>query len=113
QQETNPKAAQDALNNKSAQASVEKSDPKTILEGKPASKKAIIQAGAYSNHDQAKQMQQKLADAGVSAYITEVETSKGKVYRVRTGHYPDRETAGKALERLRKKGADGIVIGQP
>ncbi|WP_373746276.1 SPOR domain-containing protein [Neisseria dentiae] len=113
QQETNRKAAQDALNNKSAQASVEKSDPKTILEGKPASKKAIIQAGAYSNRDQAKQMQQKLADAGVSAYITEVETSKGKVYRVRTGHYPDRETAGKALERLRKKGADGIVIGQP
>lgn len=110
QQEANRKAAQDALNNKSTHTA-EKSDPKAILEGK-ANTKAIIQIGAYSSRRQAQQMQQKLADAGVSTYVSETETSKGKVYRVRTGHYPNREAAGKALEKIRQKGADGMVIGQ-
>lgn len=110
QQEANRKAAQDALNNKST-STAEKSDPKAILEGK-ANTKAIIQIGAYSSRRQAQQMQQKLADAGVSTYVSETETSKGKVYRVRTGHYPNREAAGKALEKIRQKGADGMVIGQ-
>lgn len=110
QQEANRKAAQDALTNKSSRPA-EKSDPKAILEGK-TNTKAMIQIGAYSSRQQAQQMQQKLADAGVSTYVSETETSKGKVYRVRTGSYPNREAAGKALERIRQKGADGMVIGQ-
>ena len=110
QQEANTQAAQNALANK-APRTTEKSDPKAILEGKSNSK-AVIQIGAYSSSRQAQQMQQKLADAGISAYVSETETSKGKVYRVRTGSYPNREAAGKALEKIRQKGADGMVIGQ-
>ncbi|SUA35838.1 tetrapac protein [Neisseria zoodegmatis] len=110
QQEANRKAAQDALANKSSHPA-EKSDPKAILEGK-TNTKAMIQIGAYSSRRQAQQMQQKLADAGVSTYVSETETSKGKVYRVRTGSYPNREAAAKALEKIRQKGADGMVIGQ-
>lgn len=110
QQEANRKAAQDALANKSSRPA-EKSDPKAILEGK-TNTKAMIQIGAYSSRQQAQQMQQKLADAGVSTYVSETETSKGKVYRVRTGSYPNREAAAKALEKIRQKGADGMVIGQ-
>lgn len=110
QQEANTQAAQNALANK-APRTTEKSDPKAILEGKSNSK-AVIQIGAYGSSRQAQQMQQKLADAGISAYVSETETSKGKVYRVRTGSYPNREAAGKALEKIRQKGADGMVIGQ-
>ena len=72
----------------------------------------MIQAGAFSNADQAKQMQQRLANVGVSTYVSETETSKGKVYRVRTGSYPSREAANKVLADIRKKGLDGMVVGQ-
>lgn len=37
------------------------------------------------------------ADAGVGAHVSESETSKGTVYRVRTGSYPNRAAANQAL----------------
>lgn len=111
-QESQKKNAQDVLNNKSAKAVAK--DPQAILEGKAQIQKgkAIIQAGAYSNREQAKQVQQRLANLGISAYISEADTSKGKVYRVRTVAYPDRQTANKALGHIRQQGIDGLVIGQ-
>ena len=57
-------------------------------------------------------MLQKLADAGVSAHVSESETSKGTVYRVRTGSYPNRAAANQALAKIRQQGLDGMVIGQ-
>ncbi|UOO83153.1 SPOR domain-containing protein [Uruburuella testudinis] len=106
---------QDILNNKAATAAA-KPDPKAILEGRStaaaAGGKALIQAGAYSSRDQARQTQQKLANAGVSAYISEAETSKGTVYRVRTGNYASRAAADRDLAKIRQQGVDGMVIGQ-
>ena len=58
------------------------------------------------------QVLQKLADAGVSAHVSESETSKGTVYRVRTGSYPNRTAANQALAKIRQQGLDGMVIGQ-
>ncbi|MCS4532996.1 SPOR domain-containing protein [Neisseria montereyensis] len=110
QEAANRKAAEDALNNKSADIA-DKVDPQAILEAK-ASAKASIQLGAFSSRQQARQMQQKLADKGISSYITEADTGKGKTFRVRTGSYPTREAAGKALDSIHKKGFDGIIIGQ-
>ncbi|MDO5640276.1 MAG: SPOR domain-containing protein [Neisseria sp.] len=109
---------QDILNNKAAQPqAAAKADPQAILDGRGGAAatsggKAIIQAGAYSNREQAAQIRQKLADAGVSAYISEAETSKGTVYRVRTGSYASRNAANQALAKIRQQGVDGIVIGQ-
>lgn len=111
QEAANRKAAEDALNNKSA-GIADKVDPQSILEAK-SSTKASIQLGAFSSRQQAQQMQQKLADEGISTHISEADTGKGKTFRVRTGSYPSREAADKALNNIHKKGLDGIIIGQP
>lgn len=101
--------ARAALNNQSAKT---KSDPQAILNGKAGGGKAIIQAGAFTALQQAQQAQQKLANAGISAHISEADTSKGKVYRVRTGAYPSRAAADAALAKIRAQGLDGMVIGR-
>ena len=102
-------SAQDALNNKAAKSAA---NPQAILEGSTTGGRVIIQAGAYSSSAQANQVLQKLADAGVSAHVSESETSKGTVYRVRTGSYPNRTAANQALAKIRQQGLDGMVIGQ-
>ena len=98
--------AQQALENKSKPA---KADPKEILNNQKG-RRAIIQAGAYNSQTQAKKVQQRLADAGYSASINEVDTAKGKVYRVRTGSFSSQEAAQNALAKIRLQGVDGVVI---
>lgn len=98
--------AQQALENKSKPA---KADPKEILNNQKG-RRAIIQAGAYNSQAQAKKVQQRLADAGYSASINEVDTAKGKVYRVRTGSFSSQEAAQNALAKIRLQGVDGVVI---
>ena len=102
-------AAQDVLNNKAAKSAA---NPQAILEGSTTGSRVIIQAGAYSSSAQANQVLQKLADAGVSAQVSESEASKGTVYRVRTGSDPSRAAAIRALGKVRQQGLDGMVIGQ-
>lgn len=120
--ETQPKAQTKEPSKKSTATTPTRNTPKKpspqdILEGRAGTAvvsqgKVLIQAGAYSSADQAKRVQQTLANAGVSAYITEANTSKGKVYRVRSASYPNREAANRALDKIRAHGLDGIVIGQ-
>ena len=95
-----------ALENKSKPA---KADPKEILNNQKG-RRAMIQAGAYNSQAQAKKVQQRLADAGYSASINEVDTAKGKVYRVRTGSFSSQEAAQNALAKIRLQGVDGVVI---
>ena len=47
----------------------------------------------------------------MNASMTKIETSKGTVYRIQTGSYPNREAAANALERLKAKGVNGAVVG--
>ena len=98
--------AQQALENKAKPA---KADPKEILNNQKG-RRAMIQAGAYNSQAQAKKVQQRLADAGYSASINEVDTAKGKVYRVRTGSFSSQEAAQNALAKIRLQGVDGVVI---
>ena len=98
--------AQQALENKSKPT---KADPKEILNNQKG-RRAMIQAGAYNSQAQAKKIQQRLADAGYSASINEVDTAKGKVYRVRTGSFSSQEAAQNALAKIRLQGVDGVVI---
>ena len=95
-----------ALENKSKPA---KADPKEILNNQKG-RRAMIQAGAYNSQAQAKKVQQRLADAGYSTSINEVDTAKGKVYRVRTGSFSSQEAAQNALAKIRLQGVDGVVI---
>lgn len=74
-----------------------------------AGRRATIQAG-YSNKAQAQQLQRKMQSAGIQAGIVEINTDKGKVYRVKSGAYPNKEAANRVLDRLRKeRGIGGTV----
>lgn len=71
--------------------------------------KAAIQAG-YPEKERALSLQRKMKAAGINAGILEVNTDKGKVYRVKTGSYPNRAAAEHDLNRMRVHGIGGTVI---
>ena len=71
--------------------------------------KVAIQAG-YPEKERALSLQRKMKAAGINAGILEVNTDKGKVYRVKTGSYPNRAAAEHDLNRMRVHGIGGTVI---
>jgi len=70
----------------------------------------VIQVVALSDADKAKELQGKIAAAGLKAYTEVVQTAKGPVTRVRVGPYPNREAAEKARAQLQPLQLDGKVI---
>lgn len=111
----NPKLTpQEILDNKAAaqvggkEKAATKPDPQAILDGK--SGKSLVQVGAYTNEQQARVVQQKLAAVGVDTAISPSETSKGTVYRVRTGSYDSRAQAEQVLQKIQAQGLGGIVV---
>lgn len=72
--------------------------------------KFVVQVAALADTAKAKQLQQRVAGAGVKAYTEVVKTSKGNVTRVRAGPYETREAAEKARGRLKSAGLDGKVV---
>jgi DedD protein len=96
-----------------------KADPKTDLrpapkpdprpdvkaEGKPApgastAKGFVMQVGAFSSPEKAKQLQQQLRAAGFPAYLESIKTASGDRIRVRAGPFATIEAAQKARTRL-------------
>lgn len=74
-------------------------------------KRMVIQVGAYTSEEQARSVQRKLADAGVSAYVAAPSGKGGNaLYRVRTGSYPNRQAAGQALGKIKAQGLDGMLL---
>ena len=71
----------------------------------------VIQVGAYTTEEQARTVQKRLADAGVSAYVAPPANKGGNaLYRVRTGSYPNRQAAGQAMGKIKSQGLDGILL---
>ncbi len=70
----------------------------------------VIQVAALSDTAKAKELQAKIAGAGLKAYTEVVQTSKGPVTRVRVGPYNSREAAEKARPQLQKLQLDGKVV---
>jgi len=95
-----------------ATASKGKSDDtqitKSISNEKPATaaESFIVQVGAYSNADTAKQELVKLKKWGFRAYTEKVSD----MMRVRVGPYSDREKAEKARQQLEKHGLHPVVM---
>ena len=86
-----------------------KSDVKTA--GKTSEKPIphsgwVVQVGAYSNVDTAKQLQVKLSKMGYHAYTEKA----GNVLRVRVGSYPTREAAEKIQHKLEAMGQQPNVV---
>ncbi|MEW5709007.1 MAG: SPOR domain-containing protein [Pseudomonadota bacterium] len=69
----------------------------------------VVQVGAFSSAENAKQLKDRLSANGIQAYTETVATAKGKQVRVRAGPFPTREAAEQTLARLERLGLNGII----
>jgi DedD protein len=66
----------------------------------PVGRGFVMQVGAFSSADKAKQLQQQLRAAGFPAYLEAVKTASGERTRVRAGPFATVEAAQKARTKL-------------
>ncbi|MCA6218502.1 SPOR domain-containing protein [Ideonella sp. B7] len=107
-------------------------DPAAILAGEPVSSKAdkpaktdkpaepaaaggdafiyFVQAGAYSNSNDAEQQRARLAMQGLVAKVSEREQAGRTVYRVRLGPFDSRDEAERQQDRLKGAGLDSALV---
>ncbi|HSD61871.1 MAG TPA: SPOR domain-containing protein [Burkholderiales bacterium] len=87
-------------------------EPKSKPEGPPAAKADafVVQLDAFSNPENAKQQQKRLADAGIKSFTDTVRTQKGELTRVRVGPYPSREQAELMRDKLAGLGVKAVVV---
>jgi len=74
---------------------------KALLEGGEA---WVVPLGAFSSADNVKQLQAKLAAAGMKSYIEVVKGPQGEQTRVRAGPFESKAAADKAREKLAAMG---------
>ena len=110
------KAAQKKADDKAASKTEQK---QAATEGNPRGEKAVakekrasVQVGAYRDINAAKAAQQKMKGLNYSSSIEEVNTDKGKVYRLKTGSFPNRSEAELAASKLKARGLGSIVLEQ-
>lgn len=70
----------------------------------------VVQVAALSDSAKAKQLEKKIAGAGLKTYTEVVNTQSGEVTRVRAGPYATRDAAEKARAQLKKAGLEGKVV---
>lgn len=70
----------------------------------------VVQLGAFSNADNAKQLQAKLTANHIKAYSDTLKSAGGEKTRVRAGPYATRAEADKALAKIKQLGLDGKVV---
>ena len=70
----------------------------------------VIQVGAFSSRDNARQLLDRMRAQGLTGYLERVDGAQGATVRVRGGPYPNREAARKALDKLL---AAKLVSGDP
>lgn len=80
--------------------------PSTPTE-KPAAERFHVQVGVFSNSENVKQLQSKLAAQGLN--VRTETLADGKI-RVRSGPYKTRAEAEKVAEQTRAAGAQGVVV---
>ena len=110
------KAAQKKADDKATSKTAQKqSAPEGSSRGEKVvakEKRANVQVGAYRDINAAKAAQQKMKGLNYSSSIEEVNTDKGKVYRLKTGSFPNRSEAELAASKLKARGLGGIVLEQ-
>ncbi len=72
----------------------------------------VVQVIALADADKARQMQERIAAAGIKSYTEIVKTAKGDVTRVRAGPFATRDAAEKAREQLKTLGMSGNITGR-
>jgi DedD protein len=76
---------------------------------KAAEGQFVVQVIALADADKARQMQERIAAAGIKSYTETVRTAKGDVTRVRAGPFATRDAAEKAREQLKTLGMSGNI----
>ena len=69
----------------------------------------IVPLGAFSNPDNAKQVQDRAASAGIKSYTESLKSPPGEHTRVRAGPFKSRDAAEKARDKLKSL---GLEVGQ-
>jgi DedD protein len=69
----------------------------------------MVPLGAFTNSDNAKQVQDKAASAGIKSYAESVKLPQGEQTRVRAGPFASRDAAEKARDKLKSL---GLEVGQ-
>lgn len=97
-----------------AQGPVEANAERPAKEIKAAEKqkdgKLVLQAAALSSEAAARDLADKLRNAGFAAFTEKVETKDGVRYRVRVGPYASRDEAQRAQARLRALGVSATLV---
>ena len=97
----------------SGPAKSESAKPKE--KARPKSKPApafVFQLGVFANADNAKQLRERAAAAGVKSYTEQVKGQQGDQTRVRAGPFPSRGAAEKARDKLKSLGMDVGQVAQ-
>jgi cell division protein FtsN len=108
-----------------ASASASARNPAAILAGQPVAKGAsqpgstkpgadpfsyFVQAGAYSQQEEAEQQRARLAIIGFETKLTEREQAGRTVYRVRVGPFDKKEDADAAKSKLGDSGIESALV---
>ena len=85
--------------------------PAPIVErSQPDSKITMLQAGAFSNADDAESMRGKLALLGFDSRVTPGERDGAKFFRVRLGPYTSIDDLNRARQRLIENGVEATLV---
>lgn len=106
--EEEPRPVVKAAPEKPAKSTARTTNPVSKSPAK-ADGKFVVQVIALADAGRARDMQGKIAAAGIRSYTEVVKTSKGEVTRVRAGPFASREAAEKAREQLKSLGMNGNV----
>ncbi|HWU33764.1 MAG TPA: SPOR domain-containing protein [Methylovorus sp.] len=70
----------------------------------------LVQVGVFSDPDNVKQLQQKLAGLGIKSNTEKLDTPKGPKIRLRSQVYSTRPQAEQALDKIKGAGLTGMVV---
>jgi DedD protein len=90
--------------------------PKPAAEQAPASSTTgmwAVQLGSFSNKENAEKLAADLRKQGYAAFLSQLETDKGTLHRVRIGPQKDRDAAEAMAARLLKVDIKGQVVPHP
>jgi cell division septation protein DedD len=89
-----------------------KSEPseKKAKEKEKENKPLFLQAGAFSNKDEAENRRAQLALVGIEGKITEIMKDEKPIFRVRVGPFDSPESASKARGDMARNGIDSVLI---
>ena len=90
-----------------------KVEPKVQAEPAPAQRPGwAVQLGSFSSRDNAQQLANKVGDSGFPVFLSSVDRSGKKLYRVRVGPLQSRPQAEELAGRLSQAGYTGQVTPQ-